>query len=63
VGDGCVAMMQVPNARRRVWLLPVMTVCDRVHEQIMDAGRSTVVKRSFDSLEKSIYTSSYEGKT
>ena len=49
-------------AQRRIWLHPVLTVQDRVQEQIMDAGLGTLAKTSFDSPAKSIYTLSDEGK-
>jgi hypothetical protein len=42
-------------------LHPVLTVQDRVQEQIMAAGLGTQVKTSFDSLAKCIYTWSDEG--
>jgi hypothetical protein len=49
-------------AQRRLRLHPVVTVPDRVQEQAMDAGLGTLAKTSFDSLAKSIYTLSDEGK-
>ena len=48
-------------AQRWLRLHPVLTVQDRVQEQIMDAGLGTQVKTSFDSLAKCIYTWSDEG--
>jgi hypothetical protein len=50
-------------ALRRIWLYRVVTVQDRVQEQVMDAGLGTLAKTSFDSLAKSIYTSSDEGRS
>ena len=49
-------------AQRRLRLHPAVTVQDRVQEQVMDAGLGTLAKTSFDSLAKSIYTLSDEGK-
>ena len=49
-------------AQRWLRLHPVLTVQDRVQEQIMDAGLGTLAKTSFDSPAKSIYTLSDEGK-
>ena len=49
-------------AQRRIWLRPVLPVQHRVQEQIMDTGLGTLAKTSFDSLAKSIYTLSDEGK-
>lgn len=49
-------------AQRRLRLHPVVTVQDRVQEQIMDTGLGTLAKTSFDSLAKSIYTLSDERK-
>ena len=49
-------------ALRRIWLYRVVTVQDRVQEQVMDAGLGALVEVSFDSLTKSIYTWSDEGK-
>jgi hypothetical protein len=48
-------------AQRRGWLHPVLTVQDRVQEQIVDTGLGTLAKTSFDSLAESIYTLSDEG--
>jgi len=53
--------LSVP-AQCRIWLHPVLTVQERVQEQIMDTGLGTLAKTSFDSLAKSIYTLSDEGK-
>jgi hypothetical protein len=49
-------------AQRRIWLHLVLSVLDRVQEQIMDTGLGTLAKTSFDSLTKSIYTLPDEGK-
>jgi thiazole synthase ThiGH ThiG subunit len=49
-------------AQRRIWLHPVLTEQDRAQEQIMDTGLGTLAKTTFDSLAKSIYTWSDEGK-
>jgi hypothetical protein len=49
-------------AQRRIWLRPVLPVQYRAQEQIMDAGLGRLAKTSFDSLAKSIYTLSDEGK-
>ncbi len=49
-------------AQRRIWLHRVVTMPDRVQEQVMDAGLGTLAKTSFDSLAKSIYTLSDERK-
>jgi hypothetical protein len=49
-------------ALRRIWLYRVVTVQDRVQEQVMGAGLCTLAKTSFDSLAKSIYTLSDERK-
>jgi hypothetical protein len=49
-------------AQRRIWLHPVLTVQNRVQEQIMDTGLGTLAKTSFDSLAKSTYTLPDEGK-
>ena len=48
--------------QRRLRLHPVVTVQDRVQEQVMDAGLGTLAKTSFDSLAKSTYTLPDEGK-
>jgi hypothetical protein len=50
-------------ALRRIWLYRVVAVQDGVQEQVMDAGLGILVKTSFDSLAKSIYTSSDEGRS
>jgi len=49
-------------AQRRIWLHPVLTEQDRAQGQIMDTGLGTPAKTTFDSLTKSIYTWSDEGK-
>jgi hypothetical protein len=49
-------------AQRRIWLHPVLTVQDGAQEQILDTGLGTLAKTSFDSLAKTIYTMSDEGK-
>jgi hypothetical protein len=49
-------------AQRRIWLPPVLTEQDRAQGQIMDTGLGTPTKTTFDSLTKSIYTWSDEGK-
>jgi hypothetical protein len=53
--------LSVP-AQLRIWLYRVLTVQDRVQEQIMDTGLGTLAKTSLDNLAKSIYTLSDEGK-
>jgi hypothetical protein len=49
-------------AQWRLRLHPVRTVQDRVQEQLMDTGPGMLAKTTFDSLSKSIYTLSDEGK-
>ncbi len=49
-------------AQRRLRLHPVVTVQDGAQEQILDTVLGTLAKTSFDSLAKSIYTLSDEGK-
>jgi hypothetical protein len=66
-GDDCAGIPDSSEelsvlARCRMWLHPVLTVQDRVQEQIMDTGLGTLAKTSFDSFAKSIYTPSNEGK-
>jgi hypothetical protein len=48
--------------QRRIWLHLVLTVQDRVQEQIMETGLGALAKTSFDSLAKSIYTLLDEGE-
>jgi hypothetical protein len=49
-------------AQRRIWLYRVLTVQDRVQEQITDTGLGTLAETSFDSLARTIYTMSDEGE-